>query len=158
MPQLVTVLAARWVRVAVVLSVLLYGASLLAPAISFARVQGHHPHPSHYVQIESKTGFEMLFSSLFGPFYMNFAGFANLLLVVSWWMLWFQHGRGTKVLLSLALLLAMQTFQLYSSGMPADEGSVMFYEMLRPLVGFYLWVASIAVPLAALLLQRRPKV
>jgi hypothetical protein len=157
MSELLAGPATRWVRAAVVISMLLFAASLVTPAIRFALVHGHHPHPrpSDVRQVESKTGFAMLFSSLFGPFYLNFAGVANPLLIVAWWLLWYRRSNAAPILLVVALLLSLQTFQLYQSGIAADEGGVMYDEMLRPLVGFYLWVASMAVPLVASLLQRR---
>lgn len=134
-------------RLAVLGSVLLYIASLRTPAILF---QLNHPG----TRVES--GAAMLWFSGWGLFQLNFAGVANPLLFVSWFLLGFGRLRGAFVCLLIAVGFALQTFQLRSlNEVDFDEAGVLTGHMLHPLAGWYLWMASLLLPLAAAWLLRR---
>jgi len=95
------------------------------------------------------TGAEMLHWSILGPFQANFAGCANVLLWFSW--LSFLIGQNKYLLASSrwAAILSLQTFQIWLMPMPLDESGGNHAELIHPLLGYYLWIASIVIVLAA---------
>jgi hypothetical protein len=118
--------------------------SIFLPAVQF------HENPgSTWSHTITHSGFEMLFfSALFGWFSGNFAFLANPLLLFGWIFLGQQRYRRALCWLAPAPLLAMQTFQLRHTTWHEDEGGVNNSFMTHPVIGWYVWLASILLPLA----------
>ncbi len=55
----------------------------------------------------------------------------------------FRWPRPTILLNALALLVAANTFLLYSQQVPADESGNHYLTFQHPAIGFYLWLAGI---------------
>jgi len=129
----------------IVVSILLWLISIFLPAVQF------HENPGSWrVQTITHSGFEMLFfSALFGWFYANFAFLANPMLLFGWIFIGRQRFRRAFFFLLPAALLTLQTFQLWHTTWHEDEGGVNNSYMTHPTIGWYLWLASILVPLAA---------
>ena len=89
----------------------------------------------------------MLFASLMGPCFLNFAGVANILLIAGLVSLLRNRMRGARTYLSIAALLTLQTFQMRLIEFPFDEAGVRNGLLLHPLAGWYVWAASIVLPL-----------
>ena len=156
-------------------SVALLAASLLLPALQFHL---HHdqivtqpaiaaaptyppaadPPPPPPVPPDvtlSHTGLTMLLGGIFGPFKGNFAVLANPLLVFGWMLILAGHFRKAAIACGVAILFALQTFQLSVSGFYEDEGGSNIAYLTHPLIGWYLWVAAMLLPFAAALYFRR---
>jgi hypothetical protein len=80
---------------------------------------------------------------------------ANPLLLLGWSLFLMRRDRWAAATLGVALLFAMQTFQLRESGMYEDESGSNISYLNHPLIGWYLWVAAMLLPLAAALVFRR---
>ncbi len=91
----------------------------------------------------------MLHWSILGPFQANFAGIANLLLWFSWLLLLIGHSKYLLASSRWATILSLQTFQIFLMPMPMDESGGNHAELIHPLLGYYLWTASIVIVLAA---------
>ena len=169
---------------AVATSILLWLASLRLPAVVLQLSEpGRAGAPRVPVGVDVNTGLWMLVFSLGGFVQANFAGVANLLLIIGWFQLarrdqprtvpqalppangYFApsttlfrslNSTDTRILLGAALLLTLQTFQLKISGIPYDEGVVKRGFLLHLLPGWYLWVLSIAIPFAVSLMRTEP--
>lgn len=105
---------------------LIFLSSLVMPAIEYNR----------YGKVEHIDGLLMLLMSPFGLFVLNFAGLANVTLVI---------GRvvvATKPLVSMALsfisLLLAMSFLLYEKMPMGSEGSYVF----KVSFGYYAWLGS----------------
>lgn len=146
----------RFLRIgAVLVSAGLWGWSFSLPAILF-RYALRADHPGLPLQTETYSGMGMFFASLLGPCFLNFAGVANVLLMVGWVLLLRNAVRGARINLGIAALLTLQTFQMRFVEFPFDEAGVNNGLLLHPLVGWYVWVASIVVPLAVAFLLPKP--
>jgi hypothetical protein len=134
--------AVRWLIV--LLTVAMYVASLLLPALQLRYHSDSHDHapdrpditaaptyppvltpppsppppppppPDHII---SHVGWKMLLVSIAGPLDFNLAILANPLLLVDWSLFLMRRDRWTAGTLGVALLFAMQTFQLRVWGM-----------------------------------------
>jgi hypothetical protein len=102
------------------------------------------------------TGWKMLLASAFGPPMGNFAIVANPLLLCGWVMLAIRRYRTAAIVCGVATLFALETFQLRWSGMYEDESGSNISYLTHPLLGWYLWLGAILLPLAAAIyLQRK---
>jgi hypothetical protein len=135
----------RRIRLSVVgISLMLFVLSLYLDAARFTENPG-----TANAQLITHSGFVMFFMALFGPFYGNFAFFANPLLLVGWLMISAQKYRGAAITLFIAFLFTLQTHSLHSQRIYEDEGGVNFSYMTHLLPGWYVWLLSILFPLAA---------
>jgi hypothetical protein len=168
--------AVRWLIV--ILSLAMYVASLMLPALRLRYHTGVSFHqPSQPVidaaptyppvltppplpppppapppnPLISHVGWKMLLVSVFGPMEFNFAGLANLLLPLGCIAFLLRRDRSAAILLGVALIFAMQTFQLIYSGIEEGESGDFQSYLVHPLIGWYLWVAAMLLPLAAAL-------
>jgi hypothetical protein len=105
--------------------------------------------------IITHVGWKMLLVSIAGPMDGNLAILANPLLLLGWSLFLMRRDRWAAATLGVALLFAMQTFQLRESGMYEDESGSNISYLNHPLIGWYLWVAAMLLPLAAALVFRR---
>lgn len=76
----------------------------------------------------------------------QFAWFANPLWVIGLCLLAFRKWSAAVVVSGLSLLLALNTLALFVMPLPADESKVNTTSLVRLRIGFYLWLASLAVP------------
>ncbi|WP_419805890.1 hypothetical protein [Terriglobus sp.] len=131
----------------VVISAVLWGWSFSLPAIVFrlSTDNGRHNMP---FETETYSGMGMFFASILGPCFLNFAGVANILLLVGLILLLRNRPRGARINLGIAALLTLQTFQMRLIEFPFDEAGVRNGLLLHPLVGWYVWAGSILLPLA----------
>ena len=126
----------------------LFASSFQGPAIYF-RLMATDEHHSLYPQGHVvKTGTQMLLSSVAGPFFGNFAGMANPMLIVGCTFIVLRRSREAMRYLGLAVLFALQTFQLMVLPYHEDEGGVMQSYMVHPLAGWYRWFGAILLALA----------
>ncbi len=137
----------------ILVSIALWIVSLRLPAILFAEYSSTPHNGALLPQISGPTfphvclGRTMLLTSLFGPFWLNFAGGANVAWIVGCIQLLRCRERPARIALLIALGLTLQTFQLRLVAFPFDEGGVMKGAFVHPLLGWYVWVASLALPL-----------
>ena len=99
-------------------------------------------------------GYEVLLLGWQGIFAGNFAWTANVFLLASALLLLTSHARAAAICAGIALLFALQTLLLLGARVIADEGGVTHMTMSRLYVGFYLWIASIAVMLVGSLWRK----
>ena len=123
--------------------------ALTHPALLFRFVSTDYRHIRVVGKTHIYTGIQMLHWSILGPFQGNFAGFANLLLWFSWLSLLIGQNKYLLTSSRWAAILSLQTFQIFLMPMPLDEGGVKHAELIHPLLGYYLWIASIVIVLAA---------
>lgn len=139
-------------RVLLIVAVMLYGAACFSPALSF-RV--FTESPAAY-KLEHLSGGALLVLGWLGLIQGQWAWLANPLLLAGWMLLLFRRPRAALAVAVLALAVACLTFTAKGQQFPHDEGDVSHMSLLRPLFGFYLWAASIALTvLAASLWPRR---
>ena len=144
----------RFILTFIILGIVLalYFESFPLPAVLFCTTASH-VRPAGVqsaARVCSETirpGSRMAFLSLFAPFLLNFAGFANPLLLVGGTLLVLRRTRAAVGCLAAAALCALQTFQLLLFAIPEDEGGVMRSFMIHPLVGWYCWFAAILLAL-----------
>ncbi|QHN04760.1 hypothetical protein FTO74_16390 [Granulicella sp. WH15] len=128
---------------------MLYWLALTHPALLFRFVSTDYRHIRVVGKTHIYTGLEMLHWSILGPFQANFAGIANLLLWFSWLLLLIGHNKYLLASSRWATILSLQTFQIFLMPMPMDESGGNHAELIHPLLGYYLWTASIVIVLAA---------
>jgi hypothetical protein len=87
-----------------------------------------------------------------GWYAIQFAAYANILLIASWLLAWFRHPRIAAFLALLALLLSADALLLFGKPFDADEGGVRHMLLDHFHIGFYIWLASICATLATALL------
>lgn len=143
-------------RLVALVSIVLFVLSCCLPAIYFFDTVADRVLPGEYATI----GAYMLFLSILGPFMANFSGVANLLIWLGWGVLLFNPRRVPTILFALAVAFTLETFQLKYQLIPADEAGVKSMKFDHVAIGYYLWVLSAALPLAACVtwsLQARAK-
>jgi hypothetical protein len=133
----------------VFLSIAIYLAACLLPALML--------HTGGYIYTkdlqknwrwggnESLRGAELLFIGWFGLLIGNFAVLANPALWLSWLLLGTRRDRGAVWCSAIALLLAMLTFQLIFQPYRFDEAGAKLGYLAFPHIGFYAWIASMAL-------------
>ena len=135
------------------LSILLFTVALFLPALHFHTVNGatlnKTPGPGVDLYQEDWPGYEALLMSALAPLLGEFAGIANLFLIVAWFFLLRDQMQRVAIFAGLAAGSAMLTLQLFSTDAPLDEGGGRNERMTHLGLGFYVWVASIVVPLLA---------
>jgi hypothetical protein len=104
---------------------------------------------------ESLRGGELLFTGWFGLLLGNFAVLANPALWLSWVLFWFRQNRGATIFSAAALLLAMLTFQLAVRPYYFDEAGARRGYLQTPEIGFFCWLASMALILISSIRARR---
>ena len=103
-------------------------------------------------------GFRILIIGWLGALIGQFGWFANLFLLVSIFLLLFRRWIGALISSLLALVIALQTFMLFSQKVPANEAATRQLDLLSLKVGFYLWLASmICLGIGALILRNRER-
>jgi hypothetical protein len=103
-------------------------------------------------------GFRIVVIGWLGAFIGQFAWFANLFLLVSIFLLLFRWWISTFVSSVLALLMALQTFLLFSQKVPANEAATRYIELQSLKIGFYFWLASLlCIGIGALILRNRER-
>ncbi len=136
----------RSLRITLVLILVstLFVISFHQPAILFRQMSTDStPHILHPAGLEVKTGIQMALGGLFGPLFGNFAILANPLLLAGCVLILGGKNRLAVRCLALAVLLALQTFQLMLLPYHEDEGGVMVSFMVHPLLGWYCWFGAI---------------
>ncbi|MDR2875750.1 MAG: hypothetical protein LBV44_07485 [Methylobacillus sp.] len=155
--------------IVILTSVILYAVALCVPAIqNHVLFKAGDVCPDDFTCVtidsifyaitssESWAGWEaMLNGLLFGPFQLNFAGYANLFLWAGWVVLLIEKKRAAIWFFSIAGILTLQTFQLYINAFPMDEGVVKWGSLAGLQTGYYLWIAAIVIPLIAAVNLRR---
>ena len=137
-----------------VLALALFASSFALPAILFRRMS-HGPGGRLWpAGLVVKTGKTMALGSLLGPLFGNFAVAANPLLFVGCILMLRRKTKAAIVCLGLAVLLALQTFQLMVLPYHEDEGGVLVSFMVRPLVGWYCWFGAMLLAFFLALEQR----
>ena len=125
-----------------------YVAACVAPVLRFDQIENAMRPP------QIMKGYEVLLLGWQGIFVGNFAWIANVLLLASALLLLTSHARAASICAGIALVVALQTLMLLGARVIADEGGVTHMAMSRLYVGFYLWIASIAVVLAGSLWRK----
>lgn len=101
-------------------------------------------------------GFQILLMGWMGVFVGQLAWFANALFALGLLLLSLRRRTAALVCGTVAVLIACDTFVLFSQQLPANEGDVgkLILQHLR--AGFYLWAAALVLlPLGALILRLR---
>ncbi|MEW6131241.1 MAG: hypothetical protein AB1757_29700 [Acidobacteriota bacterium] len=103
-------------------------------------------------------GFAALVAGWAAVFIGQFAWLANIFWALSLLFLLFR-GWIASVLCSLfAIVVALQTFMLFSQKVPANEGATFYLQLKEIKIGFYFWLVSfLAVTVCALVLRTRDR-
>jgi hypothetical protein len=129
-------------RLVVSASVVLFALSLVLPALGEGELG---------VRVE--PGYMILGTGYFGVLFGQLAWFANPLWVAGLVYLIRRRWKAAAICASLAVVLAAESFLLYSTGFPSDSGATI---PVRLLAGFWVWWSSLWVLAAgALVLWRR---
>jgi hypothetical protein len=75
----------------------------------------------------------------------NFTAFANPLLWLSWILYFFEKYQGARICATLALVISAETLQLTVQPYLYDEGGSTEGFLVAPHIGFFCWIASMAV-------------
>ena len=129
-------------RAMVGVAVMSYVAACVTPVLRFDQIENAMRPP------QIMKGYEVLLLGWQGVFIGNFAWMANVLLLASALLLLTSRVRAASICAAIAFVVALQTLTLFGARVIADEGGVTHMTMSRLYVGFYLWIASIAVVLA----------
>jgi hypothetical protein len=99
-------------------------------------------------------GFHILIIGWLAALIAQFAWFANLILLVSIFLLLFRQWIATFIGSLLAFILALQTFMLFSQKIPADGAATRHLLLQNMKIGFYFWLASmLCIGIGALILR-----
>lgn len=127
-------------------SVGLYIAACFCPALIFHVREHLGAGGSVWNGYRNENGFSLLVTGLLWRWIrMNFTALANIFLWLSWIALGrsaFRMARGLSVV---ALLVSVETLQLYFQPFLWDEGGTNQGYLAAPHIGFFLWIASIVV-------------
>ncbi|HXH03281.1 MAG TPA: hypothetical protein VNN09_08165 [Candidatus Competibacteraceae bacterium] len=125
------------------LSLLLYALACASPALEFVP-SADGPQVAR--------GLNLLALGWLGVLVLQFAWLANPLLWLAWTLLLLRRRRGAALCAGLALVVATDTLRLFHTPLPADISGGNHQQLQALAIGFWLWLASMAVvPLAALL-------
>ncbi len=84
----------------------------------------------------------------------QFAWYANPLWVIGLCLLAFRKWSAAVIFSGLSLLFALNTLTMFVMPLPADESKVNTTSLVRLRIGFYCWLASLAVPFAKAFVMR----
>ena len=135
-------------RASLGIALVTYVVACIAPVMRFDQIENATRPP------QIMKGYEALLLGWQGIFVGNFAWVANVLLLASALLLLTSHVRAAAISSGIALVVALQTLMLLGARVIADEGGVTHMTMSRLYIGFYLWIASIAVVLASSLWRK----
>lgn len=121
---------------------LLYAIALALPAIVFNQVESKDP-PDIW------RGWEVLILGWLGLFYMQPAWLANFLILPILVCCWLRKWKACGILAAIAIALALTSFCCLGLYLPRDEGGIQHLRVAALGSGFYFWVISFAVCLAA---------
>ena len=133
-------------------SLALFAVALFLPALHFHTIHNGvlSKPPGVSTTEEDWPGYEALAMSVLAPLVGEFAGLANLFLLVAWFFLFRDQFQKVAIFAGLAAASAMLTLQLFSTDVPLDEGGGGRDERMTHLgPGFYVWLASILLPMLA---------
>ncbi|HVT80766.1 MAG TPA: hypothetical protein VHM90_08910 [Phycisphaerae bacterium] len=128
----------------VIVSAALFLIACATPAVQF-RIEYHDGSADSH---DAPLGAGLLFIGWLGVLYGVFAWYANLPLLLSWILAHFRVYWGAAAFASIALLISLDTFALYTHRTPQDEGGGSDDLLEYPHIGFYLWTASMLVIVA----------
>jgi hypothetical protein len=131
------------------LAILLYVAACATPALHFEQIENAARGPTIMKGYEAALlGWQALFAG-------NFGWIANLPFAVSLGFVLTGSWKPAAVCSGLALLLALDSLLLMGDRIKADESGLNHMVLNRLHIGFYLWVASMAIVLLASIWLRR---
>jgi hypothetical protein len=105
--------------------------------------------------VDDERGWEVLAAGWAGLLFLQFAWFANLLWVAGLVHLHRGAWRSAAIWASVAVVVAAESFLLYSTGFVSDSGARI---PIRLLAGFWVWWSSLWVlAIGAILLWRRQR-
>lgn len=99
-------------------------------------------------------GLQILVMGWLGILVGQFAWLANPLWLAGLLFFAFRKWMAALILSGLALVFALNTFTMFVTELPADEGGMNTFHLVRLRIGFYLWLASLAVPFARAFVMR----
>ncbi len=135
---------------ALVGSVVLFLVACVTPALILHVGQQLGVAGFHWQRYQSIFGGRLLVSGLlFGWLRMNFTAFANLPLWASWFFFLRGRYKVSGVCALLALVLSMETLQLIVQPYLWDEGATTQGYLAAPHIGFFCWIGSMALIVAA---------
>jgi hypothetical protein len=127
-------------------SIALFLAACALPALVLHN--RHYLDNTHYVwgSYQSIRGGVLLIQGLaLGWIRLNFTAFANLPLWLSWIQYWRGRYEAARLCSSLALIISIETLQLTVQPYLYDEGATTKGFLIAPHIGFFCWIAGIAV-------------
>lgn len=148
-PQPAVVRGGRGAEIGVALGCLvLFGVACAAPALEFLDTNAS--------SLNVMQGFQILLMGWMGVFVGQLAWFANPLFALGLLLLSLRRRTAALVSGAVAVLVACDTFVLFSQQLPANEGDVGKLILQHLKAGFYLWAAALVLlPLGALILRQR---
>jgi len=148
-PQPAVVRGGRGAEIGVVLACLVvFLIACAAPALEFRDTNTAAPNVMQ--------GFQVLLMGWLGVFAGQLAWFANPLFATGLLLLSLRRRTAALVCGTVAVLVAGDTFVLFSQQLPANEGDVGKLILQHLKAGFYLWAAALVLlPLGALILRQR---
>lgn len=117
------------------ISFVLFVAACISPALIMIGSQGE----------STMDGLSALVIGWMGPLYEQFAWYANPLLFFGALALFLRFWKTSIVFIVLALLVAMDTFQLSTQEIPVNEALTATEHLQSVHIGFFLWISSIVV-------------
>jgi 4-amino-4-deoxy-L-arabinose transferase-like glycosyltransferase len=138
-------------QIILICGIVLYLIACATPALSF-RVFTENPAE---FRVEKYVGGTLLLVGCLGMLQGQFAWLANPLLVSGVFLMLIRRPRVAIVPLVIAILITFCTLAGKSRQFAHDEGGVSKMTLEQILPGFYLWVASISIILAAALFWPR---
>lgn len=148
-PQPAVIRRGRGAETGVVVACLaLFLVACVAPCLEFLN--------TNTSSMDVMQGFQILLMGWMGVFVGQLAWFANLLFALGLLLLSLRRRTGAVICGTMAVVVASDTFVLFSQQLPANEGDVgkLILQHLR--AGFYVWAAALVLlPLGALVLRQR---
>jgi hypothetical protein len=106
--------------------------------------------------LDVMQGFQILLMGWMGLFVGQLAWLANLFFALALLLLILGRSTGALVFGAVSVLMACDTFVLFSQQLPANEGGVGKLALQHLRAGFYFWSAALVLlPLGALILRQR---
>jgi hypothetical protein len=130
-------------RVFIVISVFLYLIACATPCLEVSQKSD----PVWY-------GLRILVIGWLGILVGQFAWLANSLWLAGIVFFVFRKWMATMIFSGLSLLFALNTFTMFVSELPADEGGVNKFHLVHLRIGFYSWLTSLLVLFAGALVMK----